>query len=303
MAKKGKKKSSRTGNKRSNAKEFTKKQVEDIVKNIKDISKGGQDINKELEKVQNGERRINTTLKATKTNQPKIERNTREIKDISKKNNKELKKLVENNEKLVEKIQGLKIKKSEGEKGSDEDPDYDYMEKFEKHTSKLTENFVKFQKLTADMTSKFDNLTHQISSLLELFEESAKKVSEQSGDSKTTKKLNKLLDQNKLIAKGITLIESNLRNNKESSEEFLQDQIQQVPAPQAPQPPAPQKPQNKPPQGGGSVKNKGQQFNQSLADKNTSQETNTKPQPQKPEENQNSENASNPQESINNSGG
>ena len=82
----------------------------------------------------------------------------------------------------------------------------------------IVENFVTLQKVLTNLAGKFDNLSEQISKLLSLFEISAKSFAEkysEGGASKEDKefldKLNKLLDQNKLIAKGLTMMEERVR--------------------------------------------------------------------------------------------
>ena len=81
----------------------------------------------------------------------------------------------------------------------------------------LVENFVSLQRVMTNLSIKFDNLTVQISKLLELFEISAKTLAEKSYNLKDNKnggemveKLDNLLEQNKVIARGLTLLhESN----------------------------------------------------------------------------------------------
>lgn len=90
----------------------------------------------------------------------------------------------------------------------------------------LIENFISMQKVMSALTFKFDNLSKQIEGLLTLFEDSAKAVAEKEinlelkGDTKkqeeVLEKLKLLLDQNKLIAKGITLVHENSNSTKES---------------------------------------------------------------------------------------
>ncbi|MCK9567996.1 hypothetical protein M0R72_03510 [Candidatus Pacearchaeota archaeon] len=73
----------------------------------------------------------------------------------------------------------------------------------------LIENFVSLQKVMTNMAIKFDSLSEQISKLLELFEISAKTLAEKGysmEDRKVAEKLDNLLDQNKIIAKGIALL-------------------------------------------------------------------------------------------------
>ena len=83
----------------------------------------------------------------------------------------------------------------------------------------LIENFVSLQKAMTNITLKFDSLSDNISRLLQLFEMSAKSFAEKLAtsvpeiekDREFLDKLNKLLDQNKLIAKGLTLMEEKMR--------------------------------------------------------------------------------------------
>jgi len=77
----------------------------------------------------------------------------------------------------------------------------------------LIENFVSLQKVMTNLSIKFDNLTKQISKLLELFEISAKALVEKdfdlekgSKDKKIIEKMDNLLEQNKVIARGLTLM-------------------------------------------------------------------------------------------------
>jgi len=81
----------------------------------------------------------------------------------------------------------------------------------------LIENFIGLQKVMTNMSVKFDNLTIQISKLLELFEISAKAIVEKNlelgtqitnngKESDVVNKVNTLLDQNKILARGLTLL-------------------------------------------------------------------------------------------------
>ena len=77
----------------------------------------------------------------------------------------------------------------------------------------LIENFVSIQKVIVNLSAKIDNLTTQISKLLELFEISAKALAEKNfqitgdrGSEKIAQKIDTLLDQNKVIARGLTLM-------------------------------------------------------------------------------------------------
>lgn len=78
----------------------------------------------------------------------------------------------------------------------------------------LVENFISLQKVLTNLAVKFDNLGAQISKLLELFEISAKTLAEKDiklnakpmEDKKVADKLDSILDQNKIIARGLTLL-------------------------------------------------------------------------------------------------
>jgi len=78
----------------------------------------------------------------------------------------------------------------------------------------LVENFVSLQKVMTNLSTKFDNLANQISKLLELFEISAKTLAEKDfnlekgseGEKEITNKIDNLLEQNKIIARGLTLL-------------------------------------------------------------------------------------------------
>lgn len=83
----------------------------------------------------------------------------------------------------------------------------------------LIGNFTNLQKVLTNLSIKFDDLSSNLSKLLELFEISAKTFAEkyQEGsssagiDNEFLKKLDSLLDQNKTIAKGIMLMEDKIR--------------------------------------------------------------------------------------------
>ena len=86
----------------------------------------------------------------------------------------------------------------------------------------LIENFVSLQKVMTNVALNFDNLSGQISKLLGLFEISAKALSEKEYsaggkiDPKLTEKLDTLIENNKVIAKGIAMLyEKNMGEEKE----------------------------------------------------------------------------------------
>lgn len=78
----------------------------------------------------------------------------------------------------------------------------------------LVENFVALQKVLVGLSGKLDGLTRQISELLKLFEDSAKVIVKNEMENKKENNSEKelldtmisLLDQNKVIARGLTLI-------------------------------------------------------------------------------------------------
>lgn len=77
----------------------------------------------------------------------------------------------------------------------------------------LIENFISTQRVLVNLSIKIDGLATQISKLLELFEISAKALAEKNfrmsgdmGNEKIVQKIDTLLDQNKIIARGLTLM-------------------------------------------------------------------------------------------------
>lgn len=82
---------------------------------------------------------------------------------------------------------------------------------------KLVENLVELQKVNTLLAEKFDRLANQISALLALFETTARSFASSPGvqssekDKEFLDKINRLLDQNKTIAKGLTLMEERIR--------------------------------------------------------------------------------------------
>ncbi len=78
----------------------------------------------------------------------------------------------------------------------------------------LVENFVSLQKVMTNLSIKLDNLANQISKLLNLFEISAKSLAQKEFDlekegkdsKKIIEKVDNLFEQNKIIARGLTLL-------------------------------------------------------------------------------------------------
>lgn len=82
---------------------------------------------------------------------------------------------------------------------------------------KILQNLVALQKVHTNLAEKFENLSEQISNLLALFESAARTFAKQAPAGVTEKdkefleKIDKLLDQNKTIARGLTLMEQKMR--------------------------------------------------------------------------------------------
>jgi hypothetical protein len=116
----------------------------------------------------------------------------------------------------------------------------------------LIENFVALQKVIVNLAEKLTNLSTQTSKLLELFETSAKTLAEKGfeDNKEIVQKLDALLDQNKVLAKGISLLH-------EAEEEIPKTPLQrpatptQKPIPQqlpkSPMPPQPSQSQKQAP--------------------------------------------------------
>ncbi|MEM4230378.1 MAG: hypothetical protein QXF25_00675 [Candidatus Pacearchaeota archaeon] len=99
----------------------------------------------------------------------------------------------------------------------------------------LIENSVVLQKALTHLSERFDNLSNQISELLRLFEIAAKNIAEKPElgfEKEFLDKLNSILEQNKLMARVITMIEERTRHGPE---------VAPTPTP-APAAPAPQYP-------------------------------------------------------------
>lgn len=99
----------------------------------------------------------------------------------------------------------------------------------------LIDNFINLQRVLTNLSLKFEELSTNMSKMLQLFEISAKAFAEKysaedpkSGDVDTEllKKLDSLLDQNKTISKGIMLMEEKIRDrNNPGVEQFIPSQM------------------------------------------------------------------------------
>ena len=107
----------------------------------------------------------------------------------------------------------------------------------------LIENFIGLQKVMVNLSVKFDELSNNISKLLNLFEISAKALAEKDltmekterDDTKILKKMDNMFEQNRILARGLTLINVKL------------DEEPGYPNVQRPMQPTPQFPLNNPP--------------------------------------------------------
>lgn len=78
----------------------------------------------------------------------------------------------------------------------------------------LIENFVDLQDVLSNLAMKIDALTEQMSKLLKIFEEAAKSPqAAPEADKDFKQNVKTLLDQNKIIAKGISIIEERTRQS------------------------------------------------------------------------------------------
>ncbi|MEN7982635.1 MAG: hypothetical protein ABFQ65_04260 [Nanoarchaeota archaeon] len=116
------------------------------------------------------------------------------------------------------------------------------MHKINQTEKVLVENFVELQKVMVGLSEKFTNLSSQISKLLELFETSAKTLAEKGfeDNQEIVKRLDSLLDQNKIIAKGIALLHD--EEEHEIPKHFSNPNAPPIQKIQNPQPPQNQNP-------------------------------------------------------------
>ena len=110
----------------------------------------------------------------------------------------------------------------------------------EKVQKLLLENFIMLQRVMTDMSMKFDRLSDHMSKLLNLFENSAKSFSDKQPlvtkeDKDFLEKLDRLLEQNKTIAKGLTMMEERARDKISPSQQLPSQQGYQIPKYPSPQ--------------------------------------------------------------------
>jgi hypothetical protein len=103
--------------------------------------------------------------------------------------------------------------------------------------TKLLENMVELQKVHTNLLEKFDKLSSQVASLLNLFEMTAKTFADNPASNITQKdrefldKIDKLLEQNKTIAKGLILMEDKIKGKPQVPQVQMQAPTQMM-APQ-----------------------------------------------------------------------
>tara|TARA_Y100000310_G_scaffold315639_1_gene366417 strand:- start:399 stop:944 length:546 start_codon:yes stop_codon:yes gene_type:complete len=114
--------------------------------------------------------------------------------------------------------------KSKKEGSSSKTPSSNDLKKHLEHIAKLEEKMIEnmnsLQKVNINIAEKFDGLTKELSKLLGLFETTAQifandpmhQVTDK--DTEFLEKVNEVLDQNKTIAKGLTIMEDKLRNRE-----------------------------------------------------------------------------------------
>jgi len=102
---------------------------------------------------------------------------------------------------------------------------------------KVLDNLVALQRVHTNLAEKFDGLSKEISSLLKLFEGAAKTFAN-SPVAKTVQtdkafldKIDKLMDQNKTIAKGLTLMGEQMRDKMFSEPPESKSEKSSAPAP------------------------------------------------------------------------
>ena len=98
----------------------------------------------------------------------------------------------------------------------------------------MLDNFVTLQKVLTNLTIKFNDLADQMSKMLNLFEISAKSFLEKEGkgmglskeDKEFLSKLDKVFDQNRKIARALTMMEERIRGNNPAPNQPPQGNMQ-----------------------------------------------------------------------------
>jgi len=93
----------------------------------------------------------------------------------------------------------------------------------------LVQNFISLQSVMVNLSKKFDELSTQIANLLDVFEISAKALAEKGvkiptdrNSEEILKRLENLSEQNKLIAKGVTLMHQSYSHPPQPYSQFPQ---------------------------------------------------------------------------------
>ncbi len=100
----------------------------------------------------------------------------------------------------------------------------------------LLDNFINLQKVLTNLSIRFDELSNNMSKLLQLFEISAqsfadKPVKVPGVDEEFLKKLDSLLEQNKTISKGIMMMEERVRGRANHHTPTMQPRPRGLPRP------------------------------------------------------------------------
>jgi len=99
----------------------------------------------------------------------------------------------------------------------------DKIEDKEKNIHSLLQNSIALQKTTADLALELKNLNQKVAKIVALFESASTAFKEGDGKGLQTEskelldKLDTIIDQNKTIAKGIVLLEQNVRGKPASA--------------------------------------------------------------------------------------
>lgn len=100
----------------------------------------------------------------------------------------------------------------------------------------IIKNLVELQKVHTNLAEKFDKLSNEISHLLTLFEITARTFTKnapigEEKDREFLEKIDRLLDQNKVLAKGITIMEERMREKMYSNQIQQREEPTQLPPP------------------------------------------------------------------------
>ena len=106
----------------------------------------------------------------------------------------------------------------------------------ENQVNELIKNNVSLQNATLDLIESVNKLTERMDRILSLFEEAAKNIEKSEVEEPLANKLEELLEQNKVIARGLVLIEKFIRekqniNNIGMRSEFQPSSLTNKPLP------------------------------------------------------------------------